>query len=251
MKTEAHLSDPLDAPCDRQLAEAIAREHPRLRNFIRRRVVDPSDVEDILQDVFYELTLAYHLYKPVEHTAAWLYRVARNRIIDLFRKSKTKPQSLADSVATSDDGDALHLEDLLPSHDAGPEAVFARTLLLEEFADALNELPAISATSSSPTNSKAAASRTSPPRTASASTRCSPASTPPCFICAAGCSRSTTISRKVRYRQMRAKRLVAIGFGSAIVLLIVIAGFGQAVLQLWNWLVPDLFGLRPSRSGRP
>lgn len=141
MKTEAHLPDPLDSARDQQLAEAIAREQPRLRNFIRRRVVDPSDVEDILQDVFYELTLAYYLYKPVEHVGAWLYRVARNRIIDLFRRSKRKPQSLADTLATSDDGDALQLEDLLPSPDAGPEALFARTLLLEEFADALDELP--------------------------------------------------------------------------------------------------------------
>jgi RNA polymerase sigma factor (sigma-70 family) len=141
VKTEAHLPDPLDSARDQQLAEAIAREQPRLRNFIRRRVVDPSDVEDILQDVFYELTLAYYLYKPVEHVGAWLYRVARNRIIDLFRRSKRKPQSLADTLATSDDGDALQLEDLLPSPDAGPEALFARTLLLEEFADALDELP--------------------------------------------------------------------------------------------------------------
>jgi RNA polymerase sigma factor (sigma-70 family) len=141
VKTEAHLPDPLDSARDRQLAEAIAREQPRLRNFIRRRVVDPSDVEDILQDVFYELTLAYQLYKPVEHVGAWLYRVARNRIIDLFRKTKHKPQSLADTLATSADGDALQLEDLLPSPDAGPEALFARTLLLEEFADALDELP--------------------------------------------------------------------------------------------------------------
>jgi RNA polymerase sigma factor (sigma-70 family) len=125
---------------DERLTETIGREQGRLRNFIRRRVDDESDVEDILQDVFYELVEAYRLTKPIEQVGAWLYRVARNRIIDRFRKKK--PESLsADAVPESDEGDRLSLEDLLPSPDAGPEATYARSVMLEALEEALDELP--------------------------------------------------------------------------------------------------------------
>ena len=123
---------------DRQISEAVEREQPRLRNFIRRRVADDDDVEDILQEVFYELVEAYRGTHPVELASAWFYRVARNRIIDLFRKKK--PESLNETIS-GEEGEDLHFEDLLPSLDAGPDAVYARTVLLEQLDDALDELP--------------------------------------------------------------------------------------------------------------
>ena len=104
---------------DQRISEAIAREQSRLRSFIRRSVPDPGDAEDILQDVFYELVAAYRLMQPVEQVGAWLFRVARNRIIDLFRKKKLQARR-SDPVAK--DGEALLLDDLLPS----PDALFAR-----------------------------------------------------------------------------------------------------------------------------
>jgi RNA polymerase sigma factor (sigma-70 family) len=125
---------------DHQISEAINREQTRLRNFIRRRVPDPSDAEDILQDVFYELVQAYRLMKPVEQVTAWLFRVARNRITDLFRKKKPELSTEA-PVAFTEEGEALRLEDLLPSPDAGPEAAYARNVLLDELDAALDELP--------------------------------------------------------------------------------------------------------------
>ena len=123
---------------DRQISEAVEREQPRLRNFIRRRVADDNDVEDILQEVFYELVEVYRGTHPVELASAWFYRVARNRIIDLFRKKK--PESLNETIS-GEEGEDLHFEDLLPSLDAGPDAVYARTVLLEQLDDALDELP--------------------------------------------------------------------------------------------------------------
>jgi RNA polymerase sigma factor (sigma-70 family) len=124
---------------DQRISEAIEREKTRLRTFIGRRVADPSDAEDILQEVFYELVEAYRLMKPIEQVGAWLFRVARNRITDLFRKKK--PQASTNDSAIAEDGEAVTLEDLLPSPDAGPEALYARTMLLEELEDALEELP--------------------------------------------------------------------------------------------------------------
>jgi RNA polymerase sigma factor (sigma-70 family) len=123
---------------DERISEAIDRDKTRLRNFIRRRVPDPSDAEDILQEVFYELVEAYRLMKPIEQVGAWLFRVARNRITDLFRKRK--PASTNDPVI-AEEGELLTVEDLLPSQDAGPEAAYARTVLLEELENALEELP--------------------------------------------------------------------------------------------------------------
>src|ERR1700676_4306681 len=126
---------------DQRLSEAIDREHGRLRNFIRRRVADEADAEDILQDVFYELIEAYRLMKPLEQVSAWLFRVARNRIIDVFRKKKPAA-STSDAVAGRGEEGALLLEELLPSPDGGPEATYARAVLLEELEAALSELPA-------------------------------------------------------------------------------------------------------------
>jgi RNA polymerase sigma factor (sigma-70 family) len=124
---------------DRRISEVVKREQSRLRNFIRRRVPDPGDAEDILQEVFYELVEANRLLMPIEHVTGWLFRVARNRITDLFRKKK--PESFSDAAVAGDDEELLHLEDLLPSPDAGPDAVFARRVLLEELEFALDELP--------------------------------------------------------------------------------------------------------------
>jgi RNA polymerase sigma factor (sigma-70 family) len=124
---------------DQRISEAIAREQSRLRTFIRRRVPDPGDAEDILQDVLYELVSAYRLMQPIEQVGAWLFRIARNRIIDLFRKKKLQAVS---NDAITKDGEALLLDDLLPSPDAGPEALFARSVLMDELDAALDELPA-------------------------------------------------------------------------------------------------------------
>ena len=128
---------------DHRISEVVKREQSRLRNFIRRRVPDPRDVEDILQDVFYELVEANRLLMPIEHVTGWLFRVARNRITDLFRKQR--PESFSDTaVARNDDDDddeLLVLEDLVPSPDAGPEALYARKVLLDELELAIDELP--------------------------------------------------------------------------------------------------------------
>jgi RNA polymerase sigma factor (sigma-70 family) len=124
---------------DRRISAAVDEERPRLRNFIRKRVADESDAEDILQDVFYEFVQAYRLMKPIEKAGAWLFRVARNRIIDLYRKRKHDP--VEEEPAVAEEGELLKLEELLPSPDSGPEAAFARSVLLAELDDALEELP--------------------------------------------------------------------------------------------------------------
>ena len=122
---------------DRFIAEAFERDESRLRGFIRKRVLDTADAEDVLQDVFYELIQAYRMMKPAEQTTARLFRVARNRIVDLFRRKKAI--SLNETVGVDDD--ALVLEDLLPSPDAGPEAIYARNVLLDAIEEALEEMP--------------------------------------------------------------------------------------------------------------
>jgi len=120
---------------DDRISRVVEREQSRLLRFIRRHVPDPADAEDILQDVFYELVEANRLLMPIDHVTAWLFRVARNRIVDLFRKKKPERGS-----ATAED-DEVPWEELLPSPDAGPEALYARHLLLEEMEAALAELP--------------------------------------------------------------------------------------------------------------
>src|SRR5438309_540239 len=125
---------------NRRIAEVVRREQSRLRNFIRRRVPDPRDAEDILQDVFYELVEANRLLMPIDHVTGWLFRVARNRITDLFRKKK--PERFSDADVADEDDESLQFEDLLPSPDAGPEALYARNVLLDELAMAVDELAA-------------------------------------------------------------------------------------------------------------
>jgi RNA polymerase sigma factor (sigma-70 family) len=128
---------------DQRISDVVEQEQSRLRNFIRRRVPDPGDAEDILQDVFYELVEANRLLMPIEHVTGWLFRVARNRITDLFRKKK--PENFSDTAVAGssedDEGLQLQIEDLLPSPDAGPDALFARNLLIDELESALDELP--------------------------------------------------------------------------------------------------------------
>lgn len=124
---------------DQRITDVVSREQSQLRSFIRRRVPDPGDVEDILQDVFYELVEANRLLMPIDHVAGWLYRVARNRIIDLFRKKR--PENFSDLAVATGDDEQLRLEDLLPSPDAGPDALYARAVLLEELESAIDQLP--------------------------------------------------------------------------------------------------------------
>jgi len=128
---------------DRTISVIVAEERSRLRNFIRRRVPDPRDAEDILQDVFYKLVEANRLLMPIDHVTGWLFRVARNRITDLFRKRRE--ETFSDTAVEDEDGEPLGIEDLLPSPidrlGAGPEALYVRSVLLDELELALDELP--------------------------------------------------------------------------------------------------------------
>jgi RNA polymerase sigma factor (sigma-70 family) len=124
---------------DREISEVIARERSRLRNFIRKRVPDEGDVEDLLQEVFYELVRAHRLLLPIDYVAGWLFRVARNRITDLFRKKR--PENFMDLGVEDDEGELLQIEDLLPSSDDGPDALYLRGVLVDTLTTALAELP--------------------------------------------------------------------------------------------------------------
>jgi len=124
---------------NKRISEVVLREQSRLRNFIRWRVPDARDAEDILQDVFYELVEANRLLMPIDHITGWLFRVARNRIVDLFRKQK--PEDFSDTTVAGEGDELLHVDDLLPSPDSGPEALYARNVLLDELELAIDELP--------------------------------------------------------------------------------------------------------------
>ena len=137
---DASRVEPMALEQDQRISEVVEREQSRLRHFIRRRVPDPRDAEDVLQDVFYELVEANRLLMPIEHVTGWLFRVARNRITDLFRKRR--PESFGDSALPDEGDERLPLEDLLPSPDAGPEALYARNVLLDELELAVEGLPA-------------------------------------------------------------------------------------------------------------
>jgi RNA polymerase sigma factor (sigma-70 family) len=125
---------------DLRISAVFRREQSRLRNFIRRRVADPLDAEDILQDVFYRLVEANRFLMPIDHVTGWLFRAARNRITDFFRKRQ--PARFSDLVVATEDEEPLQLEDLLPSPDAGPDALYARSILIDELTLAVEELPA-------------------------------------------------------------------------------------------------------------
>ena len=131
--------DQITAEQDQLIAQAIEKDGSRLRSYIRRRVVDQDSTEDILQEVFFELLEAYRLVKPIEQVSAWLFRVAKNRIIDSFRKRKLV--SLSEAAYGDDDDTDVSLEDLLPSPESSPEAAYARGVLLDELDEALAELP--------------------------------------------------------------------------------------------------------------
>jgi RNA polymerase sigma factor (sigma-70 family) len=140
MKDAATLTPmAFEADQDQRISAVVEREQSRLRSFIRRRVPDPRDAEDILQDVFYELVAANRLLMPIGHVSGWLFRVARNRITDLFRKKK--PEAFGDAGVPDETDGMLQLEDELPSPDAGPEALYARNVLIDELATAVDELP--------------------------------------------------------------------------------------------------------------
>ena len=124
---------------DQRISDSVKRNYASLRAFIRKRVADQSDAEDILQEVFYELVEAYRMMQPIEQVTAWLFRVARNRIIDLFRRRAREGTA---GTKVNDEGEELSLEELLPSSDAGPDAAYARTVLLDALDEALDELPA-------------------------------------------------------------------------------------------------------------
>jgi RNA polymerase sigma factor (sigma-70 family) len=132
-----HLEQPREQ--NRRLSDVIQLEYRRLFQFIRKRVDDQGDAEDILQDVFYELIEAYRLMQPIEQVGAWLYRVARNRIIDRFRKQTLSAGN--EIRAATEEEESLRMEDLLPSRDAGPEAAYARAVLFEELEAAIDDLP--------------------------------------------------------------------------------------------------------------
>ena len=137
---EVLVPDGISTDQNRRISEILAREQAKLRQFIRKRVPNEGDAEDIFQDVFYELVAAYRLMKPVEQAGAWLFRVARNRIIDLFRHKR--PVVLGNgSIPLPENGEARQWEELLPSPEAGPEALYARRILLEELDAALDDLP--------------------------------------------------------------------------------------------------------------
>jgi len=135
---------------DQRISEVVKREQSRLRNFIRRQVPDPADVEDILQEVFYELVEANRLLMPIDHVTGWLFSVARNRITDLFRRRRRREATFTEAAGrtqvnnlrytTEEGGHLLQIEDLLPSPDAGPEALYVRSVLLDELELALDAL---------------------------------------------------------------------------------------------------------------
>lgn len=137
--TGAASLDRMTREQDERISDVVKREESRLRNFIRRRVPDPLDAEDIVQEVFYELVEANRLLMPIEHVTGWLFRVARNRITDLFRKKK--PERFSEAAVEDEDGELLPIEDLLPSPQAGPEALYSRGVLLDELVAAVEELP--------------------------------------------------------------------------------------------------------------
>src|SRR5882757_5056355 len=142
LQMDVTLNDPsVTSEQDLKISAAVRREGGRLRNFIRRRVLDAAEAEDILQEVLYELVAAHRLMQPIEQAGAWLLRVARNRIIDRFRRKRAEPFGTRSSGGLEDDEEGGSIEDLLPSIEPGPESESIRRVLLEQIEDALDELP--------------------------------------------------------------------------------------------------------------
>jgi RNA polymerase sigma factor (sigma-70 family) len=243
---------------DNRISDWIAQGQSRLRNFIRKRVPNAADVEDILQDSFYELVEAFRLMRPVEHIGPWLFRVAQNRITGLYRK--TKPEASTDDVVTAgEDGGLVEFSDLLPSADSGPEAAYARSVLLDELAEALDELPdehravfiaheiegrsfkELSVGNWCKREYVAFAQALRRPLAASTA--------------------SNHLRRiRERMRQMKTKwiervvKLATFAIVSSIVMAAIIGGMSEGVHELWNWLMPGIFRLPPIQllaSGRP
>lgn len=172
-----------------RLAQTLQREQGRLRRFIRAHVSELVDVEDILQDVFCEFVEAVRLMTPIEHVSAWLFRVARNRITDLVRKRKSEVS--LDSPVASRQG-AVLFEDLLPCPAAGPEAAYARTVLVDELTAALDELPDDQRYVFVAHELEGRSFRNLADETGVRSTHCSRESTTPCSASDAVFRRSTT-----------------------------------------------------------
>jgi RNA polymerase sigma factor (sigma-70 family) len=136
----AALADRLTVSAqDREIAATVQRERGRLLAFIRRRIADAAEAEDVLQEALYELVLAYRMMQPVEQAGAWLTRVARNRIIDRFRSNSRERLTGPPATERAEHDEAF--EDLLPAADGGAESSVIRELLLEEIEAALEELP--------------------------------------------------------------------------------------------------------------
>src|ERR1700690_1715014 len=223
---------------DRRLSEIIAEQRSRLGKFIRRRVPDPSDAEDIVQEVFYELVEANRLLMPIEHVTGWLFRVARNRITDLLRKKK--PETFSDAAVEGEGGEVLQFEDLLPSPDAGPEALYFRNVLLDELELALDDLPddqrdVFVGHELEGRSFKQMAAETG----VSVNTLLS-RNVMQCCICASDCKAFTTNFRKREELNMRpkVKKLIWIAPPAIVGTLLFIFIGGEIVLHLRNWLLP-------------
>lgn len=140
METSRQLDAEGHPTADDAVADTIRREQPRLRAWLRRQVPDQQDIEDILQDAFYELVLASRLIEPVRNAGAWLFTIIRNRVTDQHRRRSHRATSaLVDALP--DDDETLALDDLLPDPDGGPEQAYVRRRLVEALEDALRALP--------------------------------------------------------------------------------------------------------------
>lgn len=247
---------------DRWVSETVERESSRLRNFIARRVEDAAEADDILQDVFYELVAAARMTEPIERVGAWLFRVARNRIIDRFRKKRFV--TFGEAVVVGENGETPRLDELLPSPDAGPEAAYARTLLLAELQNALGELPVgqreafiaheiegrpfseIATQTGVSVNAlilrkhqavlffEKAAARD--PRLSGGNVRTTKMNENPNDDV-----REKEMASWLRSRHSRTRKHMRLKFVAIAVLGIPL--FGLAVMLLWNWLAPAVFGL--------
>jgi RNA polymerase sigma factor (sigma-70 family) len=136
---DVRVEESIEERANERIEDVLAREGGRLRSFIRRRVADAADVEDVLQDVLFELVRANRMLVPIEFVTGWLFRVARNRITDLFRKQK--PEAWADAGGVDEMGEPRLLEEMLPTPEDGPEAMAMRRALLDELERAIGALP--------------------------------------------------------------------------------------------------------------